>query len=194
MMAVKSFNTDPSSISCLNVIHEQLDWKMKRFSNPDGEIVTLCSMDEIGREIEDSEAIATKIVEVKQKIQAELKENPHGLDTRPPPVVMLESTASNPRLPKLTLQKFLGEFTQWSSFWDSYKSSVHENTSISTIDKCNYLNSLLEGAAVRTIEIIKLPSCSEEKPLALRYVYDKVIVNIRGLAILGISLDTMVVC
>ena len=99
---------------------------------------------------------------------------------------------------------------------------MHENTSISTIDKFNYLNSLLDGAAARTIQgltlkesnydsavsllqdrygkpqhiisahmekIIKLPACSGEKPLALRYVYDKVNVNIRGLDSLGIRSD-----
>ena len=38
-------------------------------------------------------------------------------------------------------------------------------------------------------EIIKLPDCSGEKPSALRYVYDKVNVNIRGLASLGIRSD-----
>ena len=82
------------------------------------------------------------------------------------------------------------------------------------------MNSLLEGAAARTIqgltlneanyssavqllqdrygkpqhiisahmkEIIKLPACTGERPSALRYVYDKVNVNIRGLASMGIN-------
>ena len=39
LMAVESFNTDPSSLSRLNVIHEQLDGKMKQFSNLDGEML-----------------------------------------------------------------------------------------------------------------------------------------------------------
>ena len=69
---------------------------------------------------------------------------------------MLESTASKSRLPKLTLQKFRGETSQGSSFWDSYKSAVHENTSISTTGKFNYLNSLLEDAAARTIQGLTL--------------------------------------
>ena len=103
LMAVESFNTDPSSISRLNVIHKQLDGKMKQFSNLDGEIVALCPMDEIEMEIEDSEAITEKIIEAKRKVQAALKENPQDSDAQPSPVVMAESTASKPRLPKLTL-------------------------------------------------------------------------------------------
>ena len=139
---------------------------------------------------------------------------------RSPPADTAESTASRPRLPKLTIQRFRGEITQWSSFWDSYKSAIHDNASISTIDKFNYLNPLLEGAAAKTIqgltlnkanyssavqllqdrygkpqhiisvhmeEIIKLPACTGERPSALRYMYDKVNVNIRGLAFLGIN-------
>ena len=82
------------------------------------------------------------------------------------------------------------------------------------------MNSLLEGAAARTIqgltlneanydsaiellqdrygkpqhiisahmeEIIKLPACSGERPSVLRYEYDKVNVNIRGLASMGVK-------
>ena len=33
----------------------------------------------------------------------------------------------------------------------------------------------------------KLPACSGERPSALRYVYDKVNVNIRGLASMGVK-------
>ena len=217
VLAEESFNTDPTIVSRLNVIHEQLNGKMKQFSNLDREIVMLCPIEEIEREIEDSEAITAKIIEAKRKIQSALRERPRDYDVRLPPVAPPESPATKPRLPKLTLPRFRGEVTQWSSFWDSYKSAVHENT-VAIID--NYLNSLLEGAAARTIqgltlneanynsaiqllqdryekpqhiisahmeEIIKLPACSGEKLSALRYVYDKVNVNIRGLVSMGIN-------
>ena len=45
-----------------------------------------------------------------------------------------------------------------SVFWDSYKSAVHENVSLSKIDKFNYLRSLLEGAASRAIQGLTLSS------------------------------------
>ena len=53
------------------------------------------------------------------------------------------------QLPKLTMSRFKGELTKWNSFWDSFNASIHENNDISTIDKFNYLNSLLEGNAAR---------------------------------------------
>ena len=50
------------------------------------------------------------------------------------------------------VQKFKGDVTQWTTFWDSYKNAVHDNKDISTIDKFNYLKSLLEGSAACCIQ------------------------------------------
>lgn len=63
----ESFNTDPIKVSQLNVICEQLDDKLKYLSTLDGEIVSLCCMEEIEGEIEESEAVVAKIIEAKQK-------------------------------------------------------------------------------------------------------------------------------
>ena len=66
----------------------------------------------------------------------------------------LPSQIVRPKLPKLVLNKFKGNVTQWASFWDSYKTAVHENPVLSTIN--NYLNSLLEGVAARSIQGLSL--------------------------------------
>ena len=93
----------------------------------------------------------------------------------------------------------------WRTFWDSYKSSVHDNNDIATMDKFNYLKSLLEGPAYRCIqglpitasnyegaithmeELLKLPVCTNDKPSSLRYIFDKVNVHIRGLSSMGVA-------
>jgi len=110
--------------------------------------------------------------------------------------------------------------TQWSAFWDSYRSAIHENSSVAIVDKFNYLYSLLEGPAARTIqglalnesnyeaainllqdrfgdpqqiisahmdELYKIPPCVGEKSSSLRYVYDRINVNVRGLSSMGIT-------
>ena len=56
------------------------------------------------------------------------------------------------KLPKLVLPKFRGDATTWMGFWDSYKSAVHDNVSLSKIDKFKCLRSLLEGAVSRAIQ------------------------------------------
>lgn len=60
-------------------------------------------------------------------------------------------TSSKTRLPKLQLTKFKGQVTKLS-----FESAVHNNHEISKIDKFNYLNSLLEGAALRAIQGLAL--------------------------------------
>ena len=62
------------------------------------------------------------------------------------------------RLPKLTTRPFNGDLTAWTTFWDSYESSIHKNSSLSDIDKFNYLRSLLEHTALESISGLTLTS------------------------------------
>jgi len=45
---------------------------------------------------------------------------------------------TKPRLLKLTLFKFKGDVKKWNSFWDLFKSTVHDHKGMSKIDKFNY--------------------------------------------------------
>ena len=51
------------------------------------------------------------------------------------------------RLPKLEVKKFTGRFHEWQEFWDSYRSAIHSNDSLSKVDKFSYLRGLVEGPA-----------------------------------------------
>lgn len=91
VLAEESFNINPSKVSLLNFIHEQLDGKMKQFGNLDGEIVALRPIEENERKIKDSEGITVKIIEAKQKIQSALKETLHDCDVQSPLVAHLRA-------------------------------------------------------------------------------------------------------
>jgi hypothetical protein len=47
-------------------------------------------------------------------------------------------------------------FTEFRPFWDSFENAIHKNTSLSSIDKFNYLYSLLEGSALLVIKGLAL--------------------------------------
>ena len=154
-------------IDQMKIISEQLEGKLKVFSNLDSDIVALCPEEDIEREIEDTESITAKIIGAKRKIDEALKkENSH---TRSPvrPSVSGEAIAVKPRLPKLTLQKFCGDITTRSAFWDSYISAVHDNKGIAVVDKFNCLSSLLEGPAHRTIQGLTLNEDNYEAAVQL---------------------------
>ena len=63
----------------------------------------------------------------------------------------LPAHSTRVKLPKLSLKRFNGDLTKWMTFWDTFKSAVHKNSTLSSIDKFNYLNSLLESAAAEAI-------------------------------------------
>ncbi len=55
------------------------------------------------------------------------------------------------KLPKITLPHFAGNLVKWPVFWDSCESAIHNNAELSSIDKFNYLRSLLERSAYDAI-------------------------------------------
>ena len=83
----------------------------------------------------------------------------------PPPTVA--STTVRTRLPKLQLPKFRGTAIDWLPFWDSFKATVHENPEISTVNKFNYLSSLLDGPASKVVQGLTLTEANYNAAVTL---------------------------
>ena len=64
------------------------------------------------------------------------------------------------KLPKLTLSKFDRCPTTWALFCDCFASAVHENSQMDNIEKFQYLKSLLEKTAAKTISGLPLTTSS----------------------------------
>ena len=77
------------------------------------------------------------------------------------PVVATRSTRETRiRLPKLELKRFNGELTNWMAFWDSFEAAIHNNDELSSVDKFNYLNTLLEDSAAAAVAGLTLTSAN----------------------------------
>ena len=63
---------------------------------------------------------------------------------------------SSIRLPKLEILSFNGDKLKWTEFWDSFEATIYKNTTISDIEKLNYLMSKLTGAAKQSVSGILL--------------------------------------
>ena len=59
-------------------------------------------------------------------------------------------------LPKLTIEKFKGDYTKFTKFMDSFVAAIDSCEDLEDIEKFNYLHFYLEGEAFRTIPGIKL--------------------------------------
>ncbi len=97
--------------------------------------------------------------------------NPASLSLSNSESMQASSSVNTPtikaKLPKRTLRKFSGDPKYWQSFWDSFEAAVHNNDSVSTIDKFNYLKSLVEGNAASAIDGFALTADNYESAVKL---------------------------
>ena len=255
-------NGDVETKDRLLTIANFLNEKIERLKELDAQVLELCAITDIEREIEETEEIFSLACDVSREITKFTDQVDKGTETPVPvkettkakqttTVVNVESnsetnvvemsinqtskesssnstaseikhSSTRTKLPKLVLQKFKGDLTRYRTFWETFESAVHKNTELTTVDKLNYLFSLLEGQALRAIkglaitesnyqaaidilherfgksqqiisglmdELLKIPPCIGDKASQLRFVYDKLNVNVRGLETLGVKSD-----
>lgn len=95
-----------------------------------------------------------KVIECKVKLQRRIKDigskqflnfsrrNSIEQPVNSPPVFHNVGNRSV-ELPKLSVSKFYGDHSNYLEFWEQYRNSIHNNPSLSKIDKFCYLKSLL---------------------------------------------------
>jgi len=140
--------------SRISVISQQLDNKLKMLNDIDKDILGKCEVSVIPTELEESETVTSKVLSCKQKIEEALHPVATPTPISGPPSAISTTSTPQPKakLPKLTLPRFRGDVKNWPAFWDSFQSAVHSHDDIPKVDKFNYLNSLLEGPAFKTIQ------------------------------------------
>ncbi|XP_076661119.1 uncharacterized protein LOC143364992 [Halictus rubicundus] len=65
-----------------------------------------------------------------------------------------DSSTTHIRLPTLQLPSFDGNYSDWLKFKDTFTSVIHENNSLTDIQRFHYLNSSLKGVAARVIQAL----------------------------------------
>lgn len=58
----------------------------------------------------------------------------------------------NPKLPDIAMEDFHGDYLQWKSYIGTFNSLIHNNASLSTLTKFQYLKRSLKGAASLAID------------------------------------------
>ncbi|XP_064470189.1 uncharacterized protein LOC135384938 [Ornithodoros turicata] len=114
------------------------------------EIEPLFGVEELQEEYQGAISYEEKTVKAIVEIQSRLDE------LRLDPVqtqsgVNPGQSQSGVKLPKLKLQTFSGELTNWISFWEQYRRAVDENARLAKSEKFQYLRTLLKGDAASAI-------------------------------------------
>ena len=70
-------------------------------------------------------------------------------------VVQEETMKQFPQPPEIRIRPFNGEPSEFSTFWDIYKSTIHDNQVIPDVQKFGHLKGLCEGKAYEAIRNIR---------------------------------------
>lgn len=73
----------------------------------------------------------------------------------------------NAKLPESHIKRFAGDPKDWQSFWESFRSAVDTNSSLTNVDKFNYLRSLLEGPALNATTGLSLTRLRYEEAIEI---------------------------
>jgi hypothetical protein len=84
------------------------------------------------------------------------------------------------KLPRIYLPSFSGVYEEWPAFQDLFSSLVHNNSSLSQVQKLHYLKSTLTGEAESLLRHVQITDDNYEhawQTLKLRYGNKRIIVN-----------------
>ena len=162
----------------LKFLRTALETTMSELQSLDREIVELVDdVKTIDTEVSESCEIMSSIQECIVELESVLEaQEMQGKSQEFPSVAQLppsesagtsQNHVSKAKLPKLELNKFHGNPIHWYPFWESFESAVHKNPNLSSVDKFNYLQSLLTGTARSTIAGLALTSANYEKAVGL---------------------------
>lgn len=91
------------------------------------------------------------------------------------------------KLSRLSLKYFSGEPSRWLTFWDSFRSAVHETPDLHNTDEFNYLKSLPKVSAAATIAGLPLTDGNYNSAVGLltnRFGNEQMIISSRMDALL----------
>lgn len=166
---------NPVELKKLKLLRTTLQSKSSELQVLDRDVVELLEDDsKIDEEVSEScdftSAIQECIVELEALLVAEetrAKGQQLNVQAMGTSSSQLPKVQAHARLPKLELKKFHGNPIEWYPFWESFESAVHKNPNLSTVDKFNYLKSLLMGTAQSVITGLALTSANYDKAVEL---------------------------
>ena len=99
------------------------------------------------------------ITEVESYIKTVTLDNNKGSTANPPSGSAVNSIASHSqhhliKLPTIQLPSFDGNYNDWVKFRDTFTYLIHQNDSLSDVQRFHYLSATLHGAAARVIQTL----------------------------------------
>ncbi|GFV26305.1 uncharacterized protein TNCV_4029481 [Trichonephila clavipes] len=150
-------NNENEPVDQFEAFIDQLNDKESNLSLLNTLIEDRLSVDTITEDIEASEEIKEKIIFWKTKLSSKIRRinsDSSQIDTVSRNIQVIDSNSfecMNINLPKLHINKYSGNYSEWLDFYNLFESSIHNNNRLSKVDKFNYLKSYLCGNALACI-------------------------------------------
>ncbi|CAL1671874.1 unnamed protein product [Lasius platythorax] len=81
--------------------------------------------------------------------------------------LVAQNVKTNIKLPTINLLTFNGRYEAWLSFYDNFKSIVHDNVNLTPVQKLQYLRSSLTDEAAQVIQALETSSQNYDVAWAL---------------------------
>ncbi|GBN45576.1 hypothetical protein AVEN_245972-1, partial [Araneus ventricosus] len=137
-------------VSDIEVLQDKLNILVKRETDLqmlDETINGQIKLVELEKEVEHELEYSDSIIRCKGKIRRLIdKHRCSNVDA-----AVITRQVNNTKLPRIVLDKFGGDIRKFHEFWPSFEAAVHDNPSLTRVEKFNYLRSLLIGDAARAI-------------------------------------------
>ena len=174
----KVSNSDIGQVHCRL---EKIETLWDAFDQVQTEIenLTVDNQDRFDREVEARDAFTDEYFACVAKAR-ELIANASKTSTTQVSNISTNSTESLVKLPALSIPEFNGNYNEYLQFRDTFDSLIHDNNSLSNIQKFYYLKSALKGEAADVLNNLTITDGNYDIALNLlhsRYDNKRVIIN-----------------
>lgn len=172
-----------SKSSYINTRLENLDKKWDIFMDTHREIVKIVPTDKEEEHEYFTEEVFSTAEEEYIIYKAELTEMLEKLsikNTTKDHTVSCSSMSQEVKLPKINIPLFSGNYNDWGTFNDLYSSLIHNNNTLSNVQKLHYLKSSVTGEAEQLLKHIQITEANYQVAwgtLKQRYNNKRIIVN-----------------
>ena len=153
----------------MRIIRMRLEHNLQRLYALDEQIQTDMTGKDADKEVTDTEAYNDYVLSTMGQVD-ELLLSMSGVHNNSS-TEHGEHSAGSLKVPKFTMAAFKGEPLRWQPFWEVFKSSIHNNKTMSAIEKFSYLRGYLEGDAQTVVEGYSLTEANY--PQALEALHDR---------------------
>ncbi|GBN74845.1 hypothetical protein AVEN_232281-1 [Araneus ventricosus] len=149
----------------------QLQTKDEQLKSIDSKIENVLDLTEIESEIEKideyNEDIVFTSVKLKNKIKLLQSVTEQVISNGRESPSNRNKSNSNAKLPKLKIQTYYGDPSEYLNFWNQFENAVDKNSSLSNIEKFSYLFSSLGGDALSCIKGFAISDDNYESAIKL---------------------------